>query len=277
MRNPESFLIRKEAREGFSHPRLREAYHRAETILAESAIDMDAFIDPYGAENVQRDKDYIQKVERSPQFIPPSEDALLLEAVMADQIELSDWMGPETFTQKTSRFDDIVNGTDLIAELKEHRAHLGLAINVTFGASQIGRKLSKIRGHLLDNRMGTIKYFLSENSDFQGRLMRIPQIVVGVEEKIVRELGVAWITKQHKILAEHPIQKLIITEIVSQLDAQIAFAQANHLEQSTLATLTRTREIMGSILKEKNNVPLETLADDRVYNEIENQTLAIFR
>jgi len=60
----------------------------------------------------------------------------IFEAVVLEHGELSDWLGGSAKTMKTSRYDDYMNGVDLLVEFAgaegEESEHLGLAADVTF-------------------------------------------------------------------------------------------------------------------------------------------------
>jgi hypothetical protein len=72
----------------------------------------------------------------------------ILEAIVIEQIELNEWLGPNVNTQQTCEYDDFCNGIDFVTEFNQEGAlrHVGFAIDATHGKQQtIQWKLEKIR------------------------------------------------------------------------------------------------------------------------------------
>lgn len=189
-----------------SADKLSPAEERAfELLRAEherSAINMDDFedVEGYGPERVQRDKERTERKKREikEKGTAPSRKARLLEMVLTDQIELSNWFGQDTYTIIPAEYDDLFHGVDLALEIEDEPGikHLALGIDATSSSRNVREKLGKIKKHIADGTLTAMEYFHSEdhNPDFYGTMRNIPQVVIGADSKTIRELGELWMS-----------------------------------------------------------------------------------
>src|SRR3989344_6211954 len=97
-------------------------YEKATKEIEIDRINPDDFIDLYDTE---KDKKYVAEMEQkfaknsSPDKQESLKLATIFEAIVHQHAELSDWLGPNASTIKTSKYDDIKNGVDSIVEIKE--------------------------------------------------------------------------------------------------------------------------------------------------------------
>ncbi len=127
----------------FERINIDKIHEEAKKFLEYEEIKTEKFTDLYGERNIKKDKEYVERMEEkfnqasSPEFTQVKELATLLEAVIYSQAELSDWLGPTAATIKTSRYDDIANKTDMIAEFQESEtsaSYFALAIDATLSS-----------------------------------------------------------------------------------------------------------------------------------------------
>lgn len=87
----------------------------------ESAIQLDDFEGVVGPEEIERDKEAIKKKKSGMEDIDSASHrrAQLLEALLTEQIELSDWFGDNVMTIIPSEYDDLFNGIDLAVEFEK--------------------------------------------------------------------------------------------------------------------------------------------------------------
>ncbi len=212
------------------------AYAKAVEVLedpAEKPIDPRDFIE-YDKDMVKEDLDRVAEMERrfekedAPGSDRAKRSALVLETIIHDQVELSDWFGPEAMTRKASRYDDIFNGVDSIAEFKKEtgRSYLALGLDVTHG-SKLQRKFRRIKDEIDGGKLAHIKYFESADETFRGSLFRVPRMVIGAEERKIEHLAKLWVEGKKQDLAADPIQMQILEEINIQLLAFSAYAKRN--------------------------------------------------
>ena len=209
------------------------AYKKAQEVLAsEESIDPQQF-DNFDPATIARDVEYVKRMEavfaqqNNADMQEAKQFGLILEAMIHEQAELNDWLGEEVTTVKASRFDDIANGIDSIAEF--HRdggvSHLALAIDVTHGDPT--RKLIKIREEIDAGRLSEIKYFASSDGNFQGSLKKVPRVIVGADRKTIIDLAQLWTENKKTDLAKHPVQLQLLDEIILQLRTFINYAETN--------------------------------------------------
>lgn len=266
-------------------------YERAEETLRENPpLNPGNFRDLYGDENVNKDTEYVNRMEKkfqesvSPQSAEGRKLAKALEVIIAEQIELSDWFGPDAVTIVPSRFDDIVNGVDLVTEFqnKEERkaSHMALAVDVTSGDDLSG-KIERIKKEILHGELARVKYFESEFLGIRGELKDIPRVVVGIEQRAMGPLGELWLANDTKALAKHEVQKAILEEIRAELGAFAAYArQAERLAgpdrheriKKVIEVYERALQAVEKILLGKKEIPLEALAEDSVFRSIMRET-----
>lgn len=262
-------------------PFVREAYAKSQRIIQNEAIDPKDFVHPYSTDVVNQDIAWTERMlkQHAEKFDINKAHADIVEAILFEQIEQSNWFGQRASTIKTSHFDDIRNGVDLIVEFEdeaENLSHMGLAVDVTFGEMALQNKLKDIKNTIDNGKLSEIKYFASERSPHKGLYQRLPRVVVGVDRSHMFELMKMWSEGTHqKELASHPIQTMILYEVIDQL---IHFERyAREQGKADIATVYRKQGLLvQKILRQKGNVDDRKYRDtDAVYTGIKNQ-LALF-
>lgn len=259
------------------------------------AIDMEEFerVPGYGKERVQGDKERMARKIREIKKAgtEPTRKARLLETLLVDQIELSNWFGQNTFTIVPTKFDDLFHGVDLALEIENESEvkHLALGIDVTSSPISIRKKLKIIKDHIKDGTLTAIEYFHSENHnpDFYGTMNNIPQVVIGTDSKTTRELGELWMSgyglaklrkksgqpplspeaeesqrdrarEARAKLEKHRAQLLLLEEIKIQLTAFKKFAEQEGQTQ-VANKLASALDLINTILKEKDVPDIEDI------------------
>jgi len=252
----------------------------------EASIDMSEFANiPRYAERLDQDK---ASVERKKAAIKrdgtePTKKACILEAIFAQQIELSNWLGQNILTIVPAEYDDLFHGVDLALEVSkdENTEYLALGIDATSSSIAIRAKLKKIKEYIANGTLTMMEYFHSENRpDFYGVMKNIPQVVIGIEGRNIQELSELWMTayglpklrrrlsgpplspeseqSQRRAvkdakdkLGRHRVQMLILEEIKMQLSAFRNFAiQVNQNEVAQ--KFSSLLELLDAVLKEKD-------------------------
>src|ERR1700761_3581868 len=124
---------------GASPATIDEAYTKLRTTKAQAPISMNGFAELYGNDVVEKDKAYVRdrlemfRQNANPEDLQNKKLASVFEAIVTQEIELNDWLGPDVTTRRASLFDDIQNGVDTIASIQEseNTNYFGLAIDVT--------------------------------------------------------------------------------------------------------------------------------------------------
>lgn len=242
-----------------------KAYELAEKVLEADRIDPQKF-EHYDKQMVDRDMQYVRdreaqfERESRPEARQDKKMATVMEAIIHEQVELGDWLGPNAQTITPSHYDDIANGVDSIVRLQregEGDTHLGLAIDVTF-STDIRGKLNKIMEDIEQGKLTEIKYFASPNPEdsneyvYTGSL-KIPRVVVGIEKQVVEKLADLWLKKNKKELGQHPIQHVIAKEILDQLAVFEQYARSRNNRNNIAAVYRQVSAVIERSLKEKED------------------------
>ena len=286
MRKEQSLISLELSTDNFSRAE-EKAFELLQAERERSAIDMNEFekVEGYGKEKIERDKERMARKkreikERDPE---PSRKARLLEMMLTDQIELSNWFGQNAYTIIPAEYDDLFHGVDLALEIEEESGvkHLALGIDATSSFRNIRDKLRKIKEHIADGTLTAMEYFHSDDydPDFYGTMNNIPQVVIGTDGKTIRELVELWMsayglakwrkkTNQPPLspgaeesqkksareakeeLAGHRVQFLLLEEIKIQLIAFKKFAEQKSQTQ-VAEKMASTLKLINSILRKK--------------------------
>ncbi|MDP3778441.1 MAG: hypothetical protein Q8R30_00135 [bacterium] len=272
-----------EQKEGFD---MGKAYKRASEALDADRIDPET-LEGCDKEMVARDMQYVR--DREAQFKMESrlgseeeqKAATVFEAIIHEQVELNDWLGPNAETMSASRFDDIANGVDTIVRFQregESDSHLGLAIDVTF-STDIRGKLNRIMEDIERGKLTEVKYFGSPSPEdpdeyvYNGGL-KVPRVVIGIEKHTVEKLAELWLNKNKKELGAHVVQRVIAKEILDQLELFEKYARSRNNRNNIAETYAHVRDVLERSLNEREDGGFETentgaLKNDRVLGVIE--------
>lgn len=228
------------------HPIIQRMHPEALRVLRESAIDPYDFIDLYGEDNVSHDLKKVEAIKSKFQQHESKAAADIFEAIVFEHVELSDWLGPNAQTIRSSEYDDYINHVDLIVEFNEneHTKHLALGVDVTFGSISMQKKFERIKIEIEKNELAKVKYF--ESHGFKGSLRQLPRVVIGVELEKVVALAGHWERKEKKILSEHVTKDIMLEEIERQLRTFLIYAQSIHAE-SAVKSYTQALSTVRSI------------------------------
>ncbi|MGK2848459.1 MAG: hypothetical protein ACSLEX_00065 [Minisyncoccota bacterium] len=261
----------------YLHPIIAEADKKAKQIIHRDAIDPITFTPPYDRMVVHNDIILAEKLRAKFETDEPHKKyADVLEGLLYEHIEQSDWFGGTASTIKTSLYDDYVNGVDLIVEFEEPSralSHMGLAIDVTFSAISLRKKFDMIHREIVNGTLTEVKYFESERSQHKGLYQKLPRVVVGIERSRIIELATLWLDpKRKKEFAVHPVQKIILEEIALQLTHFQAFAETSNVKARALTPIfARELSVIKNILAEKRGMPSGDSKNDRVFTAIKQQ------
>ncbi|MFI5260237.1 MAG: hypothetical protein ACHQU0_00350 [Candidatus Paceibacteria bacterium] len=263
-----------------SYLKIDEAHKRAKEVLGEYEIKPETFEGFYDKEMLKRDAAEVERLEEifNLEKNPSKIYGDILEAVMCEHGELSDWFGPDSQVMKTASFDDYINKIDMVVETesKDRRfSHLALGIDVTFGSRDLSKKFNGIRAKIDNKTLGEIKYFHSDRQNFSGRLTKIPQVVVGVELERAKEVALLWMNRKNKELAVHPIQVVVLEEAALQLKTFADYSRKSGRSETAVLLEAELRKI-EELLAMKKAAGIQSLPNDKVFEEI-RRNLSLFR
>ncbi|MCX6762643.1 MAG: hypothetical protein NT093_02560 [Candidatus Moranbacteria bacterium] len=135
------------------------------------------------------------------------------------------WIAENVSVQEASRFDDLKNGVDAVAEIKRpaETNYLALALDATHG-NNVTNKLARIRDQIKTGKMTEVKYYQSPDDSFRGKLLQVPRVVIGADKFKVMELAKLWVDGKEDELSAHPIQFQVLEEIILQLETFRGYA-----------------------------------------------------
>lgn len=265
------------------HPAIERAHNLALKTLKENSISLDDFDGLYDPKKLDGDREKVRRKEAGFVHESHKDYSDVLEAIIFDQIDGGMWFSKNTRAIKTSSFDDYYNGSDLILEIEDTArtlAHLSLSVDVTFGTNTEKEKIAKIKKNIDNGTLGQIDYFKSSRSQFRGEMSLIPQVIIGVEKDTVINLANLWMDKhEHPEIAtkldEHPIKRLILSEILLQLYTFRTYAkETNKLE--LVPIYEKDIQILEEILHNQGVVDTSSLRDDKVFAAI-RESLSVFK
>ena len=256
-----------------------------------SAIKIEDFSDLYGDDVITNDLMYVAQVQANIEKRPYTKRALILEALLNEQIELSDWFGPEAHTITPSDFDDFRNGVDIVIEFEEDGGfkQLALGVDVASSANHLTDKLAQIKKRILNGRLTVMKYFKSERSNIRKELRGIPNLVIGASGEVIRDLSDLWLAansskfrrdkdlspesidnqkkrakESHRQLADHRTKALILREMKMQLEVFIPFALKNKQEE-VAEKFSKLLQVVNELLKEVKLSDEDELKNEQDY------------
>jgi hypothetical protein len=255
---------------------LEDAYQKA--VALEDPVDMESFANLY--KDVEVDLAYVADMDRKfreGEMRETSVDAMfrkmakVFEVIVAEQMELSNWLGETAMTEQASKYDDYKNGVDTVVEFDEPEgaSHLALAIDVT-SSHELRRKFERIKREIDDGVLTKVKYFVSENLGFRDEKANIPRVVIGADRKTILDLVERWLDKDNKALAEHVVQAIVLEEMITQLEAFLIYAKSK-CKDKAVEVYQRTLDILNKIREEKN------LSEDMIYNAREDHVFGAIR
>lgn len=184
-------------------------YEAAVESLNSEKVRCSDFRDLYDPAMIKADLEYVrQKRLEFGEADDIRKWATILEVVIHEQIELSEWLGSGVTTVRASDYDDIRNGIDTIVEFLLEGAqpnYLALAVDVTFSPN-IEDKLERIKQSIREGKLGYVKYFKSER--FRGELRQVPVVVVGTDIVTAKQLGNLWQERKKGSIGSAPCQLL---------------------------------------------------------------------
>lgn len=250
------------------HPVIREAHRLAQAILDRDAINPHDFVDLYDGAKITSDLSYVEGLKEKFTNNDTKETATVLEAILYEQIELSEWLGGNAETFKTSEYDDFVNAVDMIVEFndEETTSHLALGVDITFGSTVIAKKFDRIKKEIEADKLAQIKYF--ESHGFKGALQQLPRVVIGVEKETVTKLAGLWMQHKKVELAKHEVQTIILAEIIEQLLAFKKYAESINA-MSAVRSYTRAIAVLEKHTRASD--ARDIVINDRVFQGIIEQ------
>lgn len=298
------------------------AYEAADIILAEEEKkkpkpSLDQFEDVAGSEKIKKDReklttilDRIQKEER--EFDPAIQRKLFEQKKISEAFEVtvlvhgeeSEWFGSNALTTRTTEFDDVLNGVDVIIEFNAGKKEdgevktpprLALAIDATTDTEsahinkKINNNIEKILG--TQGKTATVEYFESQITNERKQLNYVIPVVIGLEQENAKEILLDYanlitietlsknISKEkykepmrilRKKIEKHPAQRIFLEEIKAQLNHYQSKLTLRNNDRDKIykEKIGELLSIIDNIEKEKTDIKFGNLTGDAVYEMI---------
>ncbi len=281
---------------------------------SENRIRENEFTDIFGSEEVEKDLLLVQSIKKNftkhiehldadeiRKIKEGKQRADALEVIISEAGELYDWAGPEANFLRSSEYDDLVNGVDIIIEFDIPQGsdaepkRIALAIDASMNAEsevvlkKMKRNIRKIMEE--SDEKPVVKYFKSNVTDYKGSLPIVIPVIVGLEGTHVDALisEYASLKKLKKIsnptdltkktikdlqekLASHPAQSVFYSEIVSQLrHYETIIPSSTGANKDEIAFEIRSvLEKFTDIASQKDRIPYGAYADDGIFARIKS-------
>lgn len=284
------------------------------------------FEEVFGAEEVARDlamlhrveekfKEQLEHLSRTEADNVRQGEKLghVLEVIISEAGEEYKWAGENAHFIRTSRFDDVINGVDLIIEFQPeedrpddatpHRVALAVDATRNNDTSIIRQKVQRNIEKLMrvqGRRAPEVKYYQSPtNPNVRGPLETVIPVVIGLQDRNANELinliaplkNFPALLAKHPNLAdnirakeeeiaaqllEHPAQAIFYRQIRAQLQHYLIQLEGreDHDSNNYRAEILAILDKFNTIRTVKGKLPLGRFADDEVLKAIENLTAA---
>ncbi len=257
--------------------------------ISQERINMDDFIDYYGREEVEKDKDFAkrlkEKYENLQKKLPKEEQenhriAKMLEKVIEEVAELNEWFGGEAIVLKTCDYDDYKNGTDLVIEFNEEEKRSFLAVDVCLSSDydRVEEKVEKnVRKTERDFSSAEVKYYCSEveGSDgeiYKGKIEKPIPVVIGIDRNNAENLFddcAEFLQTGNKEAKERirrsEAQIIFLDQIKKQLETYKVILQ----NKEALKKIENLLRIIDNVKTEKEGEEFKEGKHDKMRNNIE--------
>jgi hypothetical protein len=229
---------------------LKKLVHKTQETNDSYSISMQPFIDLYGLETVK--SDYSKIADRllthfDHKLSGPEKMGHIFENAFLDIGSRGHWFGEKSELTKASKFDDIMNGVDMIATIvasDDNARHLAIASDLTFSFPGVSEKFNKILNGVRQGKMAQVKYFNSELLHITGQLRNIPRTVVGLDVENLNNFLLRWIKEPE--LAQLQYGGIMLNQISTQ---SRAFAAVAGKKQELVSnTYNRAADIIDEVL-----------------------------
>jgi hypothetical protein len=178
--------------------------------------------------------------------------SVIQEAVILNESELSNWFGSDTRTIRPSDHADYVQQVDGILEFPNDTK---VAFDATFSKNPY-QKIHKNKEFVDAGNLHPITYFEDDEKNFKGSI-EVPKVVIGFGKENLLEITKDWLSAQEGLpgskakLAEHPVQMLLIYQVLMQFSAAELYAKNTLHDEDQTDLYKNLREQMLDVYNQK--------------------------
>lgn len=212
------------------------------------APDPENFVgDPYTDKEVETDLAETQRRETSIHK-EMHDRARLAEALLYYLIEHEELFGPKISAIPASRYDDLLNGVDMILEIQGGVGPHWLAVDVTSSEDKrdIDDKKIAIIKALRNEKITEVKYFQSE-PDIKGRI-NMPKIVLNITHAELKDIAAML----YNGITDDAVIRRLQERLTNQLKSQLS--EAEHVLNVLQRPTNKRHELMGVYKKLRQSI-----------------------
>jgi hypothetical protein len=224
----------------------------------------------YNNLEILRDEKKVE-IDRKRKF---TEAGRLLENIFS--VMGKNWFGKEEVSFVfTTDYDDQESGGDVIMEMKNENGTVSrILIDLTTAEKMENTddKFYETGSNLKYGEPSNVKYFSSKLDNFSGELKSIPRVVAGVSSKFLDKIIWKMAAEKDFIQKDHPIQLMLLDEILSQLNRQ--HTEAEHVKPNSFREkiLANAISAISKIMIKKEGLRTEKYqeeaSNDPVYRKL---------
>lgn len=181
--------------------------------LEEYRLKMEDFEDVYGRETIEKDRAFLEALKAKEEA--KTDRGVLLEGILAEHAELSNWFGQDSSVIPLSEYDDRLAHGDLVLEMgEEEKVRILMDVTSSVAQNTLEKKIDRSIDGIKAGKLSKIKYF--ESGDFKGRLEYVPRVVVGLNPETLREFCDDVLQDKNR-QEKNPLQMMLLDEMLHQL------------------------------------------------------------
>ncbi len=233
-----------------------EALKRAVKFFDDNLPKIENFQGVEGYDPTRLEKDIFTTKKLSEKFRsqsdPEKQWSIIQEAIILNESELSDWFGSSTRTIRPSDHADYVEQTDGILEFPDQAK---VAFDATYTTDPY-QKVHSLKEKLDEQSLHAITYFEDDERDFKGTIA-VPKVVLGFGRENLEALSLNWLDAAENIegskqrIAEHPVQMLLIKQMLMQFSAMELYAKDNLQNEEMARTYWDLKKQLLDVFNEK--------------------------
>lgn len=204
--------------------------HEKRVIGFERLFAIDSWEDLIGADQIEKDLKRVEKAKRRHgDGGIAKERADLLEAVLNNEAEMSNWMGEDAYTFQTFEYDDFFNGVDTVVEWEPEEGgeppRLAIDFTTASNRADVREKFDRIRKDLDKKKdyLAQVKYYFSDAKGEFESIDHVPHVIVGLDQDRMKMLAEDLQGSEKGELGEHPVQLVLFEQMDEQLSSQLMY------------------------------------------------------
>lgn len=239
----------------------------------EERLKLDDFInDPYEASEIERDKKEEQRLEKI--FDKATPRGKLFEAIVATKSEAVKWFGENTKVVVLSKFDDYINGGDIMLEMQNDKneiVRIMVDLTTSIQESEATDKIKKTYKLIESGKLSEAKYFKSKVDATKGKINPSARVIIGISPDSLGELCGEF--NQTEKQEKNYVQLMFLDEMMNQLINMAETAKAKHgAEHKVTQELEKALKLVKDLLIKKESLRTHEYEQkarrDRTYQQL---------